>query len=60
MSVKVFSGNRMIDTVNGSVIEKKISILVENEIIVAIDSPDKISSHPCLLYTSDAAATPYV
>ena len=46
MSVKVFSGNRMIDTVNGSVIEKKISILVENEIIVAIDSPDKISSHP--------------
>ena len=25
---------------------KKISILVENEIIVAIDSPDKISSHP--------------
>ena len=46
MSVKVFSGNRMIDTVKGSVIEKKISILVENEIIVAIDSPDKISSHP--------------
>ena len=46
MSVKVFSGNRMIDTVNGSVIEKKISILVENEIIVAIDSPDKISTHP--------------
>ena len=36
----------MIDTVKGSVIEKKISILVENEIIVAIDSPDKISSHP--------------
>ena len=65
MSVKVFSGNRMIDTVKGYVIEKKISILVENEIIVAIDSPDKISSHPlfensekielsgtCLLYTS--------
>ena len=46
MSVKVFSGNRMIDTVKGSIIEKKISILVENEIIVAIDSPDKISSHP--------------
>ena len=46
MSVKVFSGNRMIDTVKGYVIEKKISILVENEIIVAIDSPDKISSHP--------------
>ena len=46
MSTKVFSGNRMIDTVKGSVIEKRISILVENEIIVAIDSPDKISSHP--------------
>ena len=46
MNVKIFSGNRIIDTVKGSVIEKKISILVENEIIVAIDSPDKISSHP--------------
>ena len=46
MSTKVFSGNRMIDTVKGKVIDKEISILVENEIITAIDSSEKISNHP--------------
>jgi|TARA_Y100000768_G_scaffold372761_1_gene340727 imidazolonepropionase-like amidohydrolase len=46
MSSIVFSGKRMIDTVNGKVIDKDISILVENEIITAIDSTEKISNHP--------------
>ena len=46
MSIKVFSGNRMIDTIKGKVIEKKTSILVENEKIIAIDSTENISSHP--------------
>jgi imidazolonepropionase-like amidohydrolase len=46
MSTKVFSGSRMIDTVKGKVIDKEISILVENEIISAIDSSEKISKHP--------------
>ena len=45
MSIKVFSGNRMIDTVKGEVIKKNVSILVENETIIAIDSPEKISKH---------------
>lgn len=36
----------MIDTVKGKVIDKEISILVENEIISAIDSSEKISKHP--------------
>ena len=46
MNTKVFSGNRMIDTVKGEVIDKKTSILVENEKIIAIDSPENISNHP--------------
>jgi len=43
---KVFSGNRMIDTKNGKVIENNVSIIVENEKIIAVDSSEKISSHP--------------
>ena len=46
MSYTVFSGNRMIDTVKGKVVEKETSILVENEMIIAIDDSEKISNHP--------------
>ena len=46
MNNKVFSGNRMIDTKNGKVIENNVSIIVENEKIIAVDSSEKISSHP--------------
>ena len=42
MKNKVFSGNRMIDTKKGKVIEKNISILVENENILEVDSTEKI------------------
>ena len=45
MNIKVFSGNRMIDTVAGKVIEKDISILVKDAEIISVDSTEKISSH---------------
>ena len=45
MSIKVFSGNRMIDTKAGKVIEKDISILVKDSEIMSVDSSEKISSH---------------
>ena len=45
MSIKVFSGNRMIDTKAGKVIEKDISILVKDSEIISVDSSEKISSH---------------
>ena len=45
MSIKVFSGNRMIDTKEGKVIEKDISILVKDSEIISVDSSEKISSH---------------
>ena len=44
MNIKVFSGNRMIDTVAGKVIEKDISILVKDAEIISVDSTEKISS----------------
>ena len=47
MSIKVFSGNRMIDTKAGKVIEKDISILVKDSEIISVDSPEKISSTRC-------------
>ena len=43
MSIKVFSGNRMIDTKAGKVIEKDISILVKDSEIISVDSSEKIS-----------------
>jgi len=46
LNTKVFSGDRMIDTKNGKVINNKISIIVENENIIAVDSSEKITSHP--------------
>ena len=46
MNTKVFSGDRMIDTKNGKVIKNKISIIVEKESIIAVDSSEKITSHP--------------
>ena len=42
MNIKVFSGNRMIDTVAGKVIEKDISILVKDAEIISVDSTEKI------------------
>ena len=46
MKSKVFYTNRYIDTKKGKVVELDTAILTEDEIIVAIDTKDAISSHP--------------
>lgn len=46
MTSKVFYTNRYIDTKKGKVVELDSAILTEDEIIVAIDTKDAISSHP--------------